>query len=160
MKRLLPILFMFALPTFGFSQVPKQTRMFKPAPSYSLYETMIGFGDSRECGKVRIWSNDQKTVYIQTVIKRTVICFVANNQGLQEVLACELKDRRFAKRPMRIIFTDFSKELSSAGKQWHTIDGNNSMMVKVVYLPKRLKSAQDFVKSFERLVERYQLKNG
>lgn len=160
MRKLFVIALLLILATSSLAQVPRLTGMHKPAPSYSLYQTLIGFGDSREIGKVRIWSHDQQTVYIQIVVKKTVIRFVANDQGLQEVWSCALKDRRFAKTPVRIIFTDFGNELSSDGNQWQTIEGGNSMMVKIVRLPRRSKSSQDFNKAFQRLVERYELKEG
>lgn len=161
MRKLFAIVVLLILATSSSAQVPRLTGMRNPIPSNSLYQTMIGFGDSRECGRVKIWSNDQKTVYIQVIVKGKVIRYVANNQGLlQEVWACELIDRKLAKRPMRIIFTDFSNELSSAGSQWQTIEGNNSLMVKVVYLPRKSKSAQEFMRNFEKLVERFQLKEG
>jgi hypothetical protein len=140
------------------AQVPTPTGMWGPRKNSVLYQTLIKYGTHREERWVRIWTEDQQTVFLQTIIEGKIFRYIANDQGLQEVWSCDFKDRKNRQMPpKRIILCDFIEDVDFEKDEMHSIDGRPAVRVRVDLVPKCSEEGLDIIEGFNALVKIFEL---
>ena len=154
---MLIVIFLGMAPTKA--QVPTPSGMWKPKPHSVLYETLIKYGTHREDRFARIWTDDQQTVYIQTIIEGRIFRYIATDNGLETVLSCEFLDRNKRQMPpKKVVLCDFIEVASSENDEFCKIDGRPAIKVRVELVPRWSEEGQDIIEGFNFLVRMFELK--
>ena len=121
----------------------------------ALYQQLIFHGTKRIEGKTEISTEDMQTVRITTNIKKDRVMFEANDDGLQAVWVCEMRDYRKARAPKKIVFSNtITKQIVRKGVK-ADLPGHPNIRVTLVVKPRGSSDAVILRKLFARLVNKY-----